>query len=322
MSDYDSTNGYGSEDWNAYGAGAAPEYIAPTPSAHANATGPVVTGNAQVSTLRRGLEGAAKPGLGGVFGDFDATQRCYVVPLARLAWAFIATAAEGRTADALGILSVYRSLYNSQRGAIVSGFSAAAREALPASLPEIAWTDPMRLSMQLVLSGATGGRPERNAALNAMPNSVAALGTWFAGARGAFDETNLRTYLEIPRVGGETVAASVLRAVPDDVARCIAPSPGPVTIGPATGIRCPPGQILVAGRCQQATAYVPPSYVPPSQNPPGPPGPPGPPEPPAPRQSGGTGILIGLLVVLAAGAWWVYRDEERIAREKALNATE
>ena len=232
------------------------------PSAHAGATGPVVTGNAQVSTLRRGLEGPPSrlrglEGPGGL-GDFSPTQLCYVRPLARLAWAFIALNAEGRNYDALGILSVYRALFNSQREAIVGGFnSAAAREALPASLPEIAWTDAMRLSMMLILS-SVASRPEQARALAALPASMAQIAAWFATNHSLFDEAALHTYLEVPRMGGEEIAPAVLRAVQDDVNTCLAPpapTPAPpsgggfTVVGPTGIAPCPPGQFRFRGDC-------------------------------------------------------------------------
>lgn len=269
-----------------------------TPSVHASVTGPIVTANAQVSPLRRGLEGLR-------LGEFDARQLCFVRPLARLAWAFLATQAEGRTMDALGLLSVYRDLYNSQRAAIASGFSTA----LPERLPEIVWDDPMRISVALVLGGLTGSTAERRAALARVPESMGAVGAWFSTLQPLFsDQTGLRTYLEVPRVAGETVAASVLRAVQDDVATCLSPSS---TIGPATGIRCPPGQILVAGRCQQAVAYRPPGT--PSQNPSGGGGgaPPPPGAPPPARSSGGGFLLV--IAVLAGLGYMVYRTEQKTA---------
>jgi hypothetical protein len=302
-------------DPSAYGREAydteARAYVAP--SVHAKETGPVVTGNAQVSTLR--LEAApvsAPRPVGSVLGDFSTDQRCLVVPLVRLAWAFFATTAEGRTSYALGILSVYRALYNSQRAAIAPGFNAAARDALPVSLPEIAWTDGVRLSMQIVISGATGGRADRNAALASMPASVAELGAWFMRSRGLWDESTMRAYVEVPRVGGETLASSVSAAVQDDIERCLAPASAPsATVGPATGIApCPPGTVRSGGRCVAPIVT------------------PGPPSGSgggsggsgggggggtAPGSRSGQGLLVVLVAALAAGVWWVNREDQRAA---------
>jgi hypothetical protein len=289
-----------------------------TLSVNANATGPVVTGNAQVSTLRPGLEGR---GLGSSLGDFDATQRCFVGPLSKLVWAFLATTGEGRTYDALGILSVYRALFNSQRAAIVSGLSAAARDALPVSLPEDAWTDAMRSSMQ-ILFVSVSSRAEQARALAALPGSVAEIPAWFAANRSLWSasEAQLRTYLEVPR--GESVASSVLAAVRSDVDACLArlappdPVPDPATIGPVAPIRCPPRQMLIGGRCMNVTV----TPGPPRQNPRGAGTDPFFPNTPARPAPSGGGLLLVVVAALAAGVWWVMRDEERIANEKALRA--
>lgn len=287
LSDYLDGQGYGREA-DGYANDGYTESAAPA------APAPRVTANAQVSPLRVGL------------GEFDARQLCFARPMARLAWAFLATTAEGRTMDALGVLSVYQSMFNSQRGSIAPGLSDAARARLPAALPETAWTEDMRLSMQIVLSSVTGGVAARNAALLAMPSSVAAIPSWFATARGVFDESGLRTYLEIPRVNGETVAASVFAAVRDDVDACLSPpaAGGGATIGPTTGLSpCPPGTVRVGGRCQSVVA----SSVTqgggggPSQNPG---------SGPRPGSSGSGGLLV-VLALLAAGAYWVYRKDSK-----------
>jgi hypothetical protein len=287
LSDYLDGQAYGHEA-DGYANDGSTESAAPA------APAPRVTANAQVSPLRVGL------------GEFDARQLCFARPMARLAWAFLATTAEGRTMDALGVLSVYQSMFNSQRGSIAPGLSDAARARLPAALPETAWTEDMRLSMQIVLSSVTGGVAARNAALLAMPSSVAAIPSWFALARSAFDESGLRTYLEVPRIGGETVAASVLAAVRDDVDACLSPAPpppGPVTIGPPTGLSpCPPGTVRVGGRCQSVVVTP---GGPPSQNRGGGAG------SGSGGGSSGSGGLLVVLALLAAGAYWVYRKDSK-----------
>lgn len=298
VSDYlDSVGGYTSES-DGYGKDG---YSVP-------AEVPRVTGNAQVSPLRRGLEALR-------LGEFTASQLCYMRPLSRLAWAYLATMAEGRSYDALGILSVYRALFNSQRAAIVGGLSPAAQAALPASLPEIAWTDAMRLSMQIVLSATTGGRADRNEALLALPSNAGEIAVWFAARRGVFDEAAMRAYLEVPRVGGEELAPSVMAAVRDDVERCLSPAP---TIGPTTGfapVTCPPGTTSVGGRCVSVSLPpgTPTTSAPPRQNPPSGGGGAAPWSRPSTGSGGGQGLLLMLIAALAAGAWWVYRDDEKKA---------
>jgi len=262
------SDGYGRDGYSVPAEAAPP--AAPAPSRTA--------ANAQVSTLQPGLEALR-------LGEFTPTQICYVRPLSRLAWAYLATMAEGRSYDALGILSVYRALFNSQRGAIVGGLSPAAQSAWPVSLPEIAWTEPMRLSMQIAISATTGGRADRNQALARMPSSAAEIGSWFGTARGLFDESAMRTYLEVPRVGGEELAPSVMAAVQDDIARCL--SPAPTT-------SAPPRQNSQGGG----------TVVPWSR--------------PSSGSGGGQGLLLVLLVALAAGAWWVYRDDEKKAALREL----
>jgi hypothetical protein len=266
------SDGYGRDGYSVPAEAAPP--AAPAPSRTA--------ANAQVSTLQPGLEALR-------LGEFTPTQICYVRPLSRLAWAYLATMAEGRSYDALGILSVYRALFNSQRGAIVGGLSPAAQSAWPVSLPEIAWTEPMRLSMQIAISATTGGRADRNQALARMPSSAAEIGSWFGTARGLFDESAMRTYLEVPRVGGEELAPSVMAAVQDDIARCL--SPAPTT-------SAPPRQNSQGGG----------TVVPWSR--------------PSSGSGGGQGLLLVLLAALAAGAWWVYRDDEKKAALRELPEAE
>lgn len=310
VSDYlDSTGKYSSES-DGYGHDG---YSVPAESSAPSSAAPRVTGNAQVSPLRTGLEALR-------LGEFTPTQICYVRPLSRLAWAYLATMAEGRSYDALGILSVYRALFNSQRGAIVGGLSPAAQSAWPSSLPEIAWTEPMRLSMQIVLSATTGGRADRNQALARMPSSAVEIASWFNASRGLFDESAMRAYLEVPRVGGEELAASVMAAVQDDIARCLSPAP---TIGPATGIapvQCPPGSRAVGGRCVSVSLPqgTPTTSAPPRQNPQGGGGSVVPWSRPSSGSGGGQGLLLVLLAALAAGAWWVYRDDEKKAALREL----
>lgn len=296
------SDGYGRDGYSVPSEAAPP--AAPAPSR--------TTANAQVSTLQPGLEALR-------LGEFTPTQICYVRPLSRLAWAYLATMAEGRSYDALGILSVYRALFNSQRGAIVGGLSPAAQSAWPVSLPEIAWTEPMRLSMQIAISATTGGRADRNQALARMPSSAAEIGSWFGTARGLFDESAMRTYLEVPRVGGEELAPSVMAAVQDDIARCLSPAP---TIGPATGIapvQCPPGSRAVGGRCVSVSLPqgTPTTSAPPRQNSQGG-GTVVPWSRPSSGSGGGQGLLLVLLAALAAGAWWVYRDDEKKAALREL----
>lgn len=258
-------------------------------------------------------------------GEFDARQLCLVRPLSRLAWAYLATAAQGDTMDSIGILSIYKSLFTSQRAAILSGLSDAAQRALPAALPETAFTPDMKLSMQIVLSATTGGVAARNQALASMPDSVGALGTWFSGARGLFDEGAMHTYLDVPRIGGETIAHAVLSAVQDDIATClnpggaVAPSPAPspaapMVFTPVLNTQCPPGQVgggttgvkchtpCAAGtfwdgnRCstQAASGTAAPA---------------------------GGGILIFLALAIAGAGYWVYRQETAL-KPRTLSAPE
>lgn len=251
-------------------------------------------------------------------GEFDARQLCLVRPLSKLAWAYLATVTAGDTMDSIGILSVYRSLFTSQRAAILSGLSDAAQRNLPTTLPETAFTSDMKLSMQIILSATTGGVAARNQALASMPDSVGALGTWFSGARGLFDEASMRTYLDVPRIGGETVAHAVLSAVQDDIAACLnpgatAPVPGapapaaPVIFTPVFNTQCPPGQVgggttgvkchapCAAGtfwdgsRCSARAASGSGGLL-------------------RPTPAGG-GILIFLALAIAGAGYWVYRQE-------------
>jgi hypothetical protein len=273
------------------------------PSQHAAVpTSVTVTGNPQVSHLRVGLEGLR-------LGEFDAQQMCFLRPLVRLAWAYLATMAEGHTMDALGLLEVYRSLYNARRDAIAPGFAPEMRALLPARLDEAAWTDPMRISIALVLGSLTGSTAARRERLAAIPASAGAIGSWFASIRGLFDESSLRTYLEVPRFGGEDFALSVRRAVEGDVAACLAPTSSVGSSGgsaPSSGFivgpmaplsPCPAGSMRVGGRCVSMQT-TPGSGGGSRQN-----------------QSGGSsggsggGLLLGLVLVLAAAAYWVYLQD-------------
>lgn len=285
---------------------AADGYTVPAESAPApRPAPPVVTGNPQVSPLRRGLEALR-------LGEFTAEQLCYMRPLSRLAWAYLSLMSDGSSYDALGVLSVYRALFNSQRAAIVGGLSPSAQSALPSSLSEIAWTDPMRLSMQIVLSASiSAGRADRNEALLRMPTSALEIAAWFRASRGLFDETSLRTYLEVPRAAGSELAPSILAAVRDDIETCLHPAAPPrtYTIGPATGVApgsCPPGSVLVNGRCQSVTA----TSVSPTQgsrqNNGG-----------APASGQSKGLFWAVIAALAAGAWWVYREETKASLREA-----
>lgn len=265
-------------------------------------------------------------------GEFDARQLCLVRPLSRLAWAYLATVASGATMDSIGILSVYRSLFTSQRAAILSGLSDAAQRALPAALPETAFTPDMKLSMQIVLSATTGGVAARNQALASMPDSVGALGTWFSGARGLFDEGAMRTYLDVPRIGGETVAHAVLSAVQDDIETCLnpgapppAPAPTPTPAAPApsapaaplvftpvNNVQCPPGYVgggTTGVKCHApcpAGSYWDGSRCSALRV--------------APKQGGGTGILVFLALAIAGAGYWVYRQETTL-KPRTLSAT-
>lgn len=201
----------------------------------------------------------------GGLGDFSPEGVCAVNALAKLIWRFFSQVNDGTTLDALATLNVYRSLYNYNRALLAPGFTPAAAAALPASLPDAAWTADVRTSTELVLVGALGSSDSALvSAISAMPTSMAQLPNWWTGlsrsaSLNASDLAALRTYIEIPMPRSADPATILAAYVADDLRACAtgAPAPGPTPTQQgysaptpqqtAQTIRCSDGSIVPVG---------------------------------------------------------------------------
>ena len=291
LGDYlDGVNGYVSES---DGYSSAP--VAPTPQKP-------FRGNALVSTLR--LDGIR-------LGALAPEQLCSVQALSRLAWAYLALMADGRTSDALGVLSVFRAIFNDQRSVFVSGFSDAGQRNLPTSLPDTAWTSDMRLAMQIILLAIL--TESRASTLSQAPDSAASLGTWYAALRAVVSDAeetalNLRAYLNIPQSGTETLASVVAQSVVDDIRACrsgsasTGTSPNRLSIDPRVARYIPTTGATAAVRAAVAA----------SRSPQGSSGGSGQNSGGSTTTSGGGGMSIFLVLAgLAAVGYWFYTQDSK-----------
>ncbi len=261
---------------------------APAPPRVQNFAPPTPRTGPMVSVLFRGL------------GDFDILGRCAIVALSRVAWLFWAKVADGQTNIALGVLELYRSLWNLKRDAIASGFIGHGAEHLPGILPAAEWSQQMRYSMAYSLAGATGFQTDIANVLARMPDSMAALPAWFATLTStlpAADLPSARTYVDAPLPTTGDPVRYYANYVRDDLSQCGTPAaPTP----PATQTyqtQAPQGQTVAPFR--------------PSSSPSGGGAAPGTGGPGSSPASGGGGIAIAVvLALLVAGGYYAYQDSK------------
>ena len=202
---------------------------APTP------TGPLVSPLALGGALPP--SGASSPpprrGLAGGLGTFTPLAVCELKALSRLSYLFLTHVSAGDTQKALAVLGVFRALYNDAQATIRTGFSTSAQAALPASLPETAWTTQMQVAMGLSLTAALG---ESNTALRTaisnMPGNMAALAALFPTFQASLapGDTSIADYANTPVMTRSDYGAAVGAIARDDLQSCIAPAaPAPTT---------------------------------------------------------------------------------------------
>jgi len=168
-----------------------------------------------VSVLFRGL------------GDFDLAGRCAIVALSRVAWLFWSKVQDGQTTVALGILELFRSLWNLKRDTIASGFIGHGQEHLPGVLPAAEWSQQMAYAMAYAIAGATGFQSDIANVLARMPTSMAALPGWFptlVSALPAADLPSARTYVDAPLPSSGDPVVYYAGYVRDDLSQCGAPA--------------------------------------------------------------------------------------------------
>lgn len=232
MSDY-GDNGYGVDD---YGS-AADEVTIPagTPLT------PQVIPRLEVPKFPTPMTGpvVSKMSLAGLqLGDFTPSGTCSIRALSRVAYRFFTQLQNGDTSAALVTLGVWRSLYNARRNGFVGGFSPVAQALLPASLPQVEWSDALRQAMAVVIAGGLGAGHPALAILESLPVSMASVGAWFLRFQGALVPGNiafLREYVDILMPSGSTPAQVLTAYVNDDLSSCTAPAvatPPPPTSPP------------------------------------------------------------------------------------------
>jgi len=286
-----------SDDEKAYGAD--PDYNAPIP------VQPVLADPPRAAP-RRALSG---------LGDFSPEGRCVVTALAKLLWRFFTQVAAGSTQDALVTLSVYRSLYGLKRADLVAGF--APGTALPATIPDTSWSQPMMASAVLVLFGAYGGTDAPvMAVLRTMPSNMAALATWFPNLQNATtpeEALALRAYSDAPMPTAGDPARILAAYVVDDLHACNpaavatpAPTPAATTPAPASSpFVYRPGLVLPSTPIHLAP---PPAAAPPPVTSSG---------GALPQREGGMGLWgIALLALAGYGAWLAYQDHQKVMSER------
>lgn len=245
-------------------------------------TGPMVT------VLFRGL------------GDFDVAGRCAIVALSRVAWLFWSKVADGQTTAALGILELYRSLWNLKRDSIASGFVGHGVEHLPGILPAAEWSQPMRYSMAYAMAGATGFYTDVANVLARMPDSMAALPQWFqqiTAALPASDLPALRAYVDSPLPMSGDPAIYYANYVRDDLSRCGAPATAPAPAPTQYQTQAPQGQSIAPFR--PAPSPTPGGSATPGTGGPG-----------ASSSGGGLFSLLAMLALIGYGGYLAIQDSK------------
>ncbi len=249
-------------------------------------TGPMV------SVLFRGL------------GDFDLAGRCAIVALSRVAWLFWSKVQDGQTTVALGILELYRSLWNYKRDAIASGFIGHGIEHMPGILPSAQWTQDMRYSMAYSIAGATGFQTDIAQVLARMPDSMASLSTWFptlVSTLPVADLPSARLYVDAPLPTSGDPAVYYANYVRDDLAQCATPASTSTSTAPVAPPA--PTQYYAA---QTSTPTFAPTLAPGT---PGGSATPGGGSGGAPSSSGGIALVI-MLAILGYGGYLAFQDSK------------
>lgn len=308
----DEIDGYFDNGVAAYGA--MPEgYAAPAPAPAARPQQPVQnfapptprTGPMVTSLMLQGLR------------EFDLPARCALIALSRVTWLFFSKVSDGQTQSALGVLELYRSLWNLKRDVIAPGFVGHGPEYMPGMLPVAEWSTPMRQSMAYTLAGATGFHDDITQVLVRMPDSMAALPEWFVRLRNVIpsvDLPTLRGYIDAPLPSSGDPILYLANFVRDDLQQCMgatSPTPPPAP-APAPPSRTVPF-VPIVGR---------PTGLPvPSSPPAGPPPPPGggagspgmqPSQPASSAASGGASFaLLVVLALLGVGGYLAWQDSQK-----------
>jgi len=253
-------------------------------------TGPMV------SVLFRGL------------GDFDLAGRCAIVALSRVAWLFWSKVSDGQTTVALGVLELYRSLWNFKRDAIASGFIGHGIEHLPGILPAAQWSQDMRYAMAYSIAGATGFQTDIANVLARMPDSMASLPPWFATLASTLPVADLpsaRTYVDAPLPTSGDPIVYYANYVRDDLSQCGTPA---TTTAPAPA----PTQYYASSSAPQTFVPTLAPGTPGGSDAPGTGGP----GSPAPSSGGGGGIaLVIMLAILGYGGYLAFQDSKPKEKE-------
>ena len=290
-------------DYRAPGAAPAPQpaQAAPPPPRPAaprpptqNFSPPTPRTGPMVSVLYRGL------------GDFDVVGRCAIVALSRVAWLFWSKVADGQTTVALGILELFRTLWNLKRDSIASGFIGHGQEHLPGILPAAEWSQQMRYAMAYSIAGATGFYTDVANVLARMPDNMAALPPWFRTLTTALPAADLplvRTYVDAPLPSSGDPAVYYAGYVRDDLSQCGVPAQSPSTY---TAVPQPP-------QPQQMAPFAPASSPSGGSGQPGTggPGSGGSSSSGSSGSSGGGNIaLLFMLALLGYGGYLAYQDSK------------
>lgn len=243
----------------------------------------------------------------GALGDFTPTAICELRTLSKLSYLFFVNVSTGDTMKALAVLGVYRSLFNSARHSIVTGFSSAAQAILPTTLADASWSTDMNRAVALTLSATLGASNTAvTAALQSMPSNMAQLATWFPTLRAAVgpEDTALSDYANTPTSGDYATAVGAIAR--DDLTSCLtpataAPSPSPSVSAPAPGTQ----YVLAPSRPAQVANTTPGGS---SASGPG---------SRAAVTGSGSGILTVLLVGLVAyGGYLAFKDSGEAGKKK------
>jgi hypothetical protein len=310
----DEINGYFDDGVAAYGA--MPDgYSAPTARTAQPVqnfappkprTGPMVT-----SLMLEGLR------------EFDLAARCALIALSRVTWLFFSKVSDGQTQSALGVLELYRSLWNLKRDVIAPGFAGHGPEYMPGMLPAAEWSTPVRNSMAYALAGATGFHDDITQVLVRMPDNMAALPAWFVQLRNVLPAADLpviRAYVDAPLPTTGDPILFLANFVRDDLQQCMG-----VTASPPQPAQPPPSRSVPFRPylpSQQVVTQLRPALAPPAPPPALPPvieqgGGGGGAPPSRPSQPSG-GVSLAVLVVLALLGWGGYLAWQDSQKQKAL----
>ncbi len=304
MDDVEDYFNEGIDSFNQAPEGYATEPVVPAPSSRnfspaVPRTGPLVT-----PLVLQGLSN---------LGEFDRAGICAVAALSRLGWLFFSKVQDGQTLGALGVLELYRSVWNWKRDILMPGFAGHSPEHVPGILPQAVWTTPMRQSFAYVFAAMANYSPITAGILATMPANMSELPAWFPRLRNSFTasaQSLLRAYVESPMPSSGDPIAYLARFVRDDLNQCMGTPRTEATPPPPQPATAASVQTEISRQNQNVSASVP---IVPVKGPEGA-GSSGGGGRPAAASSGGVNVFtILLLTIVGIGGYMAWQDSQKKA---------